>query len=234
MILDALHAVTERQGAVEPVARRHQQPGGNAAGRRVVPVSTGSATVLTTSNTVVNTIDYRNTGIILRVSPRINVNGNVRLDVEQEISNVPTSSPNSLTPTVSQRRVKSSISVANGQTVLLAGLISEQQNGTRNGDSGPRSDSRARRRLRSSGQRHRAHRTDHLHPPADHPRRLRCACRRRRTAVETARKHCHDDNQSSEDHQCPLMRDWRSRHRRPRARAASFRLPPCDAICRRR
>ena len=98
----------------------------------VVPVSTGSATVLTTNNTVVNTIDYRNTGIILRVSPRISVNGNVRLDVEQEISNVPQTSAGSLTPTVSERRVKSSISVATGQTVLLAGLISEQQNGERN------------------------------------------------------------------------------------------------------
>jgi general secretion pathway protein D len=99
----------------------------------VVPVSTGSATVLTTSNTVVNTIDYRNTGIILRVSPRINVNGNVRLDVEQEISNVSPQTATSLTPTVSERKVKSSISVANGQTVLLAGLISEQQNTERNG-----------------------------------------------------------------------------------------------------
>jgi general secretion pathway protein D len=96
-----------------------------------VPVSTGSATVLTTSNTVVNTIDYRNTGIILRVSPRISVNGEVRLDIEQEISNVPTTSQNSLTPTVSERRVKSSIRVATGQTVLLAGLISEQQSGDR-------------------------------------------------------------------------------------------------------
>jgi len=99
----------------------------------VVPVSTGSATVLTTSNTVVNTIDYRNTGIILHVSPRINVNGNVRLEVEQEISNVSPQTASSLTPTVSERRVKSSISVASGQTVLLAGLISEQQEGSRNG-----------------------------------------------------------------------------------------------------
>jgi general secretion pathway protein D len=96
-----------------------------------VPVSTGSATVLTTSNTVVNTIDYRNTGIILRVSPRISVNGVVRLDIEQEISNVSAATAASLTPTVSERKVKSSISVATGQTVLLAGLISEQQNGTR-------------------------------------------------------------------------------------------------------
>ena len=53
-----------------------------------MPVSTGSATVLTANNTVVNTIDYRNTGIILRVLPRINANGNVVLDIEQEISNV--------------------------------------------------------------------------------------------------------------------------------------------------
>jgi len=99
----------------------------------VVPVSTGSATVLTTNNTVVNTIDYRNTGVILRVSPRISVNGTVRLDVEQEISNVSPQTATSLTPTVSERRVKSSISVANGQTVLLAGLISEQRSLNRNG-----------------------------------------------------------------------------------------------------
>jgi general secretion pathway protein D len=61
----------------------------------------------------------------------------VRLDIEQEISNVlpatTSSSSTNLTPTVSERKVKSQVSVANGQTVLLAGLISEQQNGSRNG-----------------------------------------------------------------------------------------------------
>jgi general secretion pathway protein D len=91
--------------------------------------------VLTANNTVVSTIDYRNTGIILKVIPRINSNGNVVLDVEQEISAVvPSSNPNlALTPTVSQRRVKSSIAVQSGQTVLLAGLISDTENLTRPG-----------------------------------------------------------------------------------------------------
>jgi general secretion pathway protein D len=99
-----------------------------------VPISTGSATVLTTSNTVVNTIDYRSTGIILRVAPRVNANGNVRLEVEQEISNVPiTSQTSTLTPTISQRKVRSSVAVASGQTMLLAGLISERQAGNRAG-----------------------------------------------------------------------------------------------------
>ncbi len=133
VILDALHAVTSVKVLSNPSLVVINNQVATLQVGDVVPVSTGSATVLTTSNTVVNTIDYRNTGIILRVSPRINVNGNVRLEVEQEISNVAPGSAASLTPTVSERRVKSSISVASGQTVLLAGLISEQQNGSRNG-----------------------------------------------------------------------------------------------------
>jgi general secretion pathway protein D len=132
LILDALHAVTTVKVLSNPSLVVINNQVATLQVGDVVPVSTGSATVLTTSNTVVNTIDYRNTGIILRVSPRINVNGDVRLDVEQEISNVTPNTANSTTPTVSERRVKSSISVATGQTVLLAGLISEQQNGARN------------------------------------------------------------------------------------------------------
>jgi general secretion pathway protein D len=133
-ILDALHAVTSVKVLSNPSLVVINNQVATLQVGDSVPISTGSATVLTTNNTVVNTIDYRNTGIILRVAPRISANGNVRLDVEQEISNVPTSSSNTpnLTPTVSERKVKSSILVANGQTVLLAGLISEQQNGTRN------------------------------------------------------------------------------------------------------
>jgi general secretion pathway protein D len=132
-ILDALHTVTSVKVLSNPSLVVINNQVATLLVGDSVPVSTGSATVLTTSNTVVNTIDYRNTGIILHVSPRINVNGNVRLEIEQEISNVSPQSANSLTPTVTERKVKSSISVASGQTVLLAGLISEQQNGTRAG-----------------------------------------------------------------------------------------------------
>ncbi len=88
-ILDALHTVTDVKVLSNPsVVVIDNQVATLQVGDEV-PFSTGSATVLTTSNTVVNTIDYRNTGIILRVLPRVNANGNVRLDIEQEISNVP-------------------------------------------------------------------------------------------------------------------------------------------------
>ncbi|SMX56281.1 Putative general secretion pathway protein D [Bradyrhizobium sp. ORS 285] len=132
-ILSALHTVTDVKVLSNPSLVVIDNQAATLQVGDQVPVSTGSATVLTTNNTVVNTIDYRNTGIILRVAPRVNENGNVRLEVEQEISNVSPQTANSLTPTVAQRKVKSSVAVASGQTVLLAGLISETHQGTRNG-----------------------------------------------------------------------------------------------------
>jgi general secretion pathway protein D len=133
VILDALHGVTNVKVLSNPsLVVLDNQPATLQVGDQV-PFSTGTATVLTANNTVVNTIDYKNTGIILRVLPRANANGNVVLDIEQEISSVAAGSANSLTPTISQRRVKSSIAVTSGQTVLLAGLISETENKQRQG-----------------------------------------------------------------------------------------------------
>ncbi len=134
LIINALHAYTDVKVLSNPSLVVVDNQAATLQVGDQVPITTGSATVLSTSNTVVNTIDYRNTGIILRVVPRINSNGKVLLDVEQEISNVAAnSSAGSLTPTLSQRKVKSTLSVMSGQTVLLAGLISETQNRGRNG-----------------------------------------------------------------------------------------------------
>ena len=95
-----------------------------------VPIATGSATVLSANNAVVNTVDYKNTGVILHVQPHVNYNGSVMLDIDQLVSE-----PNgpALTPTISTREVKSTISVISGQTVLLAGMIQDQQTKSRGG-----------------------------------------------------------------------------------------------------
>lgn len=136
LILSALHAVTDVKVLSNPSLVVVDNQVATLQVGDEIPIQTGSATVLTGNNTIANTTDYRSTGIILRVAPRINANGNVRLDVEQEISNPVTSSSSSanpLTPTVSTRKVRSSVAVASGQTVLLAGLISDTQNRTRSG-----------------------------------------------------------------------------------------------------
>ena len=133
VILDALHGVTNVKVLSNPSLVVLDNQAATLQVGDQVPFSTGTATVLTANNTVVNTIDYKNTGIILRVLPRANANGNIVLDIEQEISNVAAGSAASLTPTISKRRVKSSIAVASGQTVLLAGLISETESKQRQG-----------------------------------------------------------------------------------------------------
>ena len=133
VILDALHGVTNVKVLSNPSLVVLDNQAATLQVGDQVPFSTGTATVLTANNTVVNTIDYKNTGIILRVLPRANANGNIVLDIEQEISNVAAGSAASLTPTISQRRVKSSIAVTSGQTVLLAGLISETESKQRQG-----------------------------------------------------------------------------------------------------
>jgi general secretion pathway protein D len=99
-----------------------------------IPVTTSSATVLTNSSTpVVNTIEMRNTGVILKVLPHVHSNGSIQLEVDQEISNVVNPNQTTLTPTIAERRVHSTIVVTSGQTVLLGGLISEQDQKTQSG-----------------------------------------------------------------------------------------------------
>jgi general secretion pathway protein D len=141
VILSALSQYTDVKILSNPsLVVTDNQPASLEVGDQV-PVSTGSATVLSANNAVVNTIDYQNTGIILHILPRVNSNGTVLLDVEQEISAVvnnnvngaTSATSNSLTPTISVRKVKSQLSVVNGQTVLLAGLIQETQNIVHNG-----------------------------------------------------------------------------------------------------
>lgn len=134
VILDALHSVTDVKVLSNPSLVVLDNQAATLQVGDQVPFSTGSATVLTANNTVVNTIDYKNTGIILRVLPRANANGHIVLDIEQEISSVAAgTAAGSLTPTISQRRVKSSVSVNSGQTVLLAGLITESDSKQKQG-----------------------------------------------------------------------------------------------------
>ena len=135
VILDALHSVTDVKILSTPsVVVVDNQFASLLVGDQI-PITTRTAQAVDVATApVVNNIDYRNTGVILRVAPRINANGNVLLDVEQEISAVAnTTTADTLTPTISQRKVKSSIAVASGQTVLLGGLISERQDRGRKG-----------------------------------------------------------------------------------------------------
>lgn len=97
-----------------------------------VPVTTRqSQSNIDPDSPTVNEIEFRDTGIILNVTPRIAENGIISMAIQQEISDI-ASGASTLTPTFTKRRIASTVSVASGQTVLLGGLISElrQKNNT--------------------------------------------------------------------------------------------------------
>ena len=138
-IINALQNVTDVKVLSSPsLVALDNQPALLQVGDEI-PITTSSAAVLANSGTpIVNTIEMRNTGVILKVLPHIHANGSIQLEVDQEISNVVNNDQQTLTPTISQRRVHSSVAVTSGQTVLLAGLISERSQETRSGIPGLR------------------------------------------------------------------------------------------------
>lgn len=105
-----------------------------------VPVSSGNAVSVTNPDApIVNAIEYRDTGVILRVTPRVNGSGTVLLDVSQEVSDVNVSSAVAsagaaiATPTISTRRISTTVAVQDGQVIALGGLFRDSQTSGKNG-----------------------------------------------------------------------------------------------------
>jgi general secretion pathway protein D len=94
-----------------------------------VPITTQSAvSVLTTGAPVVNSITYKDTGVILSITPRINESGRVLLDIEQEVSSVASTTSSGIdSPTIHQRRIKTSVTVNNGEGLALGGMIQDSK-----------------------------------------------------------------------------------------------------------
>lgn len=98
-----------------------------------IPISQTSIST-TTSTSTVSSVEYVQTGVILSVVPRINPGGLVYMDINQQVSDAATSSTSSSTtdsnPTISTRSVATQVAVQSGQTVLLGGLIKQNDSQT--------------------------------------------------------------------------------------------------------
>jgi len=85
-------------------------------------VNTGDA------DTTLSSVEYVQTGVILDVVPRINPGGLVYMDIQQQVSDAENPGSNSdapVNPRISTRSVSTQVAVQSGQTVLLGGLIKQ-------------------------------------------------------------------------------------------------------------
>lgn len=93
-----------------------------------VPIVTQSSVSIGDADApIINSVSMRDTGIILNVTPRVNDEGTVVLDIEQEVSNVISTVSSGIdSPTIQQRRLTTTVMVENGKSIALGGLIRER------------------------------------------------------------------------------------------------------------
>lgn len=97
-----------------------------------VPIISSQQTTPTTggSGSILQTVQYRNAGVILTVKPVIHSSDQVELEVSQEVSSAQaTNTGVSSSPTFSTRRIQTKLTLKNGSSVMLGGLISNNKSG---------------------------------------------------------------------------------------------------------
>ncbi|MEO1641585.1 MAG: secretin N-terminal domain-containing protein, partial [Pseudomonadota bacterium] len=126
MVIDALDSVT----SVNVISSPNLMILNNESARLVVgdqvPTSVQTAQDGNEADDVfVSTVEYRDTGVIFEVTPRINSSGTVILNIGQEVSTVGETDPSTGNPIISQRVINSSVSVDSGETIVLGGLFED-------------------------------------------------------------------------------------------------------------
>ncbi|WP_428033790.1 type II secretion system secretin GspD [Amphritea sp.] len=95
-----------------------------------VPISTSETTNTSNSsgNLITTSVQYRDTGVLLEVTPQIKDGGMVVLEINQDVSDASvTTSSGIQSPTINQRQIKTTVAVQSGDTLVLGGLIRENK-----------------------------------------------------------------------------------------------------------
>lgn len=104
-----------------------------------VPVRTSETTNTSSESNVTSTIQFKDTGVLLEVTPRVNAGGMVVLDISQEVNDVSETATSGIdSPTITQRKIDTSVAVQSGETLVLGGLIKENNDSSNEGVPGAR------------------------------------------------------------------------------------------------
>ncbi|MCK5669605.1 MAG: type II and III secretion system protein, partial [Gammaproteobacteria bacterium] len=99
-----------------------------------VPIVTTVTDNAVGSTQVDKTVQYKDTGIILDVTPQINYNGIILLEVKQTVSNAIENTVSDISsPVISKRELQTKLAVKSGQRILMGGLIRKDNQTTQSG-----------------------------------------------------------------------------------------------------
>ncbi|MBF0626726.1 MAG: type II secretion system secretin GspD [Magnetococcales bacterium] len=130
-ILNALESVTDLKVISSPQIMVLNNYEAKLKVGNQVPVVTMSARdpAATNNTTIISGVEYRDTGTILTVKPRVNSNGLLIMEIDQEVSDVSSTNVSGIdSPTIQQRKLSSTVAVQSGETIALGGLIKDKSN----------------------------------------------------------------------------------------------------------
>jgi general secretion pathway protein D len=129
LVIDALSGITSVRIVSSPSLMVMENETATIKVGDQVPIQTESSV---DNGVTSNSFEFRDTGVILKVKPRVSANGTVTIDLGQELSSVKgVTTGEGKNPTFSQRTINSKVAVNDQQTVLLGGLITGQEDGDR-------------------------------------------------------------------------------------------------------
>jgi general secretion pathway protein D len=133
-VLNALSSVTDVQLVSTPRVLVLSNETAELQVGDQVPIITQTAVGLNDDSRILNSVQYRDTGVVLSVTPRVSESGRMFIEIEQEVSEVAGTTTSDIdSPTIQQRRLNTRIQVEDGQLVVLGGLL---RSSTSLGDTG--------------------------------------------------------------------------------------------------
>lgn len=94
-----------------------------------IPILTQGITNSSSSGDIVQNYEQEDVGVILTVTPQITSTDLISLDVTQTLSAAVTNTSSNIdSPEITKREVKTSMTIANGRTMIIGGLIQEKKN----------------------------------------------------------------------------------------------------------
>jgi len=99
-----------------------------------VPILSAQSTSLVSTGVTSNSVQMVDTGVNLSIKPRVNANGLVLMELLQSVNAAVTTKSSAIdSPTIQKRQIETSVAVQSGETIVLGGLIREENDYNRNG-----------------------------------------------------------------------------------------------------
>ena len=92
-----------------------------------------SSTAVTTGNLVTESITYKDTGVMLSVTPSVNAGGLITMDISQQVTDVGERDTATGQRAFQTRQIQTRVAVRSGEPIVLGGLIRENDTNTRSG-----------------------------------------------------------------------------------------------------